>query len=71
MSTTGLGDDALQLIDLLLGTAKGTELFRGRIRVSLGCACPARMENAHTLFLASLRARLSLELRSNSMTRRS
>lgn len=26
VSTAGLGDDALKLIDLLLGTAEGTEL---------------------------------------------
>jgi hypothetical protein len=26
-STTGLGDDALELIDLSLGTAEGTELL--------------------------------------------
>jgi hypothetical protein len=26
--TAGLGDDALELVDLLLGTAEGTELFR-------------------------------------------
>lgn len=69
-STTGLGDDALELVHLLLGTTEGAELgmmlillflFRENLRF--------HRDPRHTLFLASLRARLSRELRSNSITR--
>lgn len=74
VSTTGLGDDALELVDLSLGTAEGTELgaellvfpVAREIGVAVGCVALRR-----TLFLASLRARLSLLFRSSSMTRRS
>jgi hypothetical protein len=61
-----LGDDALELVDLLLGTAEGTELLSCVSLDMVLCVSGRR-----TLFLASLRARLSLLFRSNSMTRRS
>lgn len=70
--TAGLGDDALELVDLLLGTAESTELER---EVSISYVehgnqmISKRKGGVRTLFLASLRARLSLELRSNSITR--
>jgi hypothetical protein len=35
VSTTGLGDDALELIDLSLGTAKGTEPLLGQLTGTL------------------------------------
>lgn len=35
MSTTGLGDDALELIDLSLGTAEGTEPLLGQLTGTL------------------------------------
>lgn len=35
MGTTGLGDDTLELIDLLLGTAKGTESLLGELTGTL------------------------------------
>lgn len=67
-STAGLSDDALELVNLGLGTTEGTELQCELVLISWGeCGVWVR----RTLFLASLRARLSLELRSNSMTRRS
>ena len=64
--TAGLGDDTLELVDLLLGTAESTELLLVSMRV-----CAWTVVGRHTLFLASLRARLSLEFRRSSMTRRS
>lgn len=67
--TAGLGDDLGHLVDLRLSTAEGTELWR------TGLARDNSYEKSsngpRTLFLASLRARLSLELRSSSITRRS
>lgn len=70
--TTGLGDDTLELVDLLLGTAESTELW-----VVLAFAVARQIGmigiemQGHTLFLASLRARLSLLFRRSSITRRS
>lgn len=66
--TAGLGDDALEFVDLLLGTDEGTELRNRSQQDDLVAAAVERLV-MHTLFLASLRARLSLELRSNSITR--
>lgn len=67
--TAGLGDDALELVDLRLGAAESSELGEG---VSDVCRGGWRRRGVkHTLFLASLRARLSLLLRRSSMTRRS
>lgn len=71
--TAGLGDDALELVNLGLGTAESSELRggfvsfwrRGRER---GWDVGGWML---TRFFASLRARLSRLLRSSSMTRRS
>jgi hypothetical protein len=67
-SPAGLGDDARELIDLGLGAPKGAELgcYQTR-RMSRGC----RVVREQTFFLVYLRARLSLPLRSSSMTRRS
>lgn len=66
--TAGLGDDALELVDLRLGAAESSELGRTVSDVSTGLEIEGVK---HTLFLASLRARLSLLLRRSSMTRRS
>lgn len=67
--TAGLGDDLGHLVDLGLGTAEGAELWKTWLA---GHDARGVVSNEpRTLFLASLRARLSLELRSSSITRRS
>ena len=79
-----LGDDALELVDLRLGTAESTELDHSMLVYCLFFSSflaldgsviegrgDARKGGRLTLFLASLRARLSRLLRSNSITRRS
>lgn len=63
--SSGLGDHTLELINLRLGTSESTELLQ------LSETHRGREQIAHTLFFASLRARLSLLLRRSSITRRS
>ena len=70
-----LGDDLGHLVDLPLRTAEGTELGSVSIR-AIDCAnvewagdSGVGEEMRRTLFFARRRARLSLEFRSNSMTR--
>jgi hypothetical protein len=63
--TAGLSNDSLELVDLLLSTTESTELSHSQY-FHLYPIPPGRKR---TLFLASLRARLSALLRSNSMTR--
>lgn len=65
-SSPRLSNHALELINLGLSTAESTELFTVSFHVVRGW-----MPQEHTRFLASLRARLSLLFRSNSITRRS
>jgi len=63
--TARLGDDTGHVLDLSLGAAEGAQLSRVSIY-------PAESPGkTFTFFLASLRARLSLLLRSSSMMRRS
>lgn len=45
VSTTGLGDDALELIDLSLGTAKGTEPLLGQLTGTLVLAVAEKFDN--------------------------
>jgi hypothetical protein len=61
-----LSNDTLQLIDLRLGTSESTELFHASVYRP-----ETQLLFRHTLFLASLRARLSLLFRRSSITRRS
>ena len=65
--TSRLSNDTLQLINLRLGTTESTEL--NPIVSSLVSLRVVRCR--HTRFFASLRARLSLEFRRSSITRRS
>lgn len=45
MSTTRLGDDALELIDLSLGTAKGTEPLLGQLTGTLVLAVSEQFDD--------------------------
>jgi hypothetical protein len=64
-SSPRLSNNALQLIDLRLGTTESTELSS-----QLAVQTPL-LRSQHTRFFANLRARLSLLFRRSSMTRRS
>ena len=66
----GLSDDALELVDLLLGTAEGSELDIMLVPEVVGGE-EGRRESRRTLFFASFLARLSRLLRRSSITRRS
>ena len=67
----GLGDDALELVDLLLGTTESSELGKEDSLVKIEQAGGVDRGYLLTRFFASFLARLSLLLRSNSITRRS
>ncbi len=45
MSTTRLGDDALELIDLSLGTAEGTEPLLGQLTGTLVLAVSEQFDD--------------------------
>lgn len=65
-STATLHEDVVQLLQLLLGTTHGSQLYNTRPDQP-----PNYNQKILTRFLASLRARLSLLFFSNSMMRRS
>jgi hypothetical protein len=65
--TPRLGDDVGHLLNLSLRAAEGTELCG--VSVCLLRCCMRGDCGRRTLFFARRRARLSLELRSNSITR--
>lgn len=46
MSTAGIGDDALELVDLLLGTAEGTESLLGELTGTLVLAVAEQLDDS-------------------------